>query len=314
MEVKSLWHTDEKSSEIRCDSLLIKDAPDAIKVLSGYSAISFGTEKLVATGKVPFELHEKMKVPYMLGDFSFPLKYGYSLVGKTQDNQWVHLMHPHQNCCMVTKPEAYFLSENIDPKTATQLSNMETVLNAIWISKVQSGDSVLVCGLGSIGILLAQTLKQYIGANVSVLETNPVKKEALRNWGFDLCDGTKDYTVCYNVSAHQDGLQYCIDHTITEGKIIELSWYGTQAVTLKLGTHFHYKRLQLISAQVAEIPIAFRDQHTFLSRKKLAEMLLEQIDYAKFITRLVHFDELPAFFDDLRSGKPNHDFITIVKY
>ncbi|MBP6558344.1 MAG: hypothetical protein KA213_08255, partial [Flavobacterium sp.] len=76
----------------------------------------------------------------------------------------------------------------------------------------------------------------------------------------------------------------------------------------------HYKRLQLISAQVAEIPIAFRDQHTFLSRKKLAEMLLEQIDYAKFITRLVHFDELPAFFDDLRSGKPNHDFITIVKY
>jgi threonine dehydrogenase-like Zn-dependent dehydrogenase len=312
MEAKSLWHTDERQSEILSETFSLE--PDCLEVESAYSAISLGTEKLVATGKVPTEMHQIMRVPYQSGNFTFPVKYGYSIVGKTKENEWLHAMHPHQDCFSISAADAYFFSETVNPMVATQLSNLETVINALWMSKVTAEDSVLVCGLGSIGILLAQTLKEYVGAKVCVLETNPTKKAALQNWGFESCNGQKEYTICFNVSAHADGLQYCIEHTVAEGKIMELSWYGNQAVSLKLGAHFHYKRLQIISVQVAEIPMAYREEQTYRSRKQLAEKLMLEIDYTKFITRIIPFAELPSFFEEIRKGKPNNDFITIVKY
>lgn len=314
MQAKSFWHINEKSSEIRTEIITNDSVSNPIVVNSCYSAISLGTEKLVALGKVPVALHEKMKVPYMTGDFSFPIKYGYSLIGKTLEDKMLHTMHPHQDVAFIDKNRADFFAETIDSKTATQFSNLETVINAIWISKVNSKHRVLVCGIGSIGILLAQTLKHYIKAEVSVRENNLAKRDALKNWGFTLCEETSEYDICFNVSAHQEGLQYCIDHTVTEGKIIELSWYGTQPVQLILGVNFHYKRLHLISSQVSDIPLEFQNEHTFQTRKKLAEELLQQIDYSKFITRIIPFEELPSFFKEIRDGKTNSDFITIVKY
>jgi threonine dehydrogenase-like Zn-dependent dehydrogenase len=312
MEARSLWHTDEKHSEILSETLT--PPTDSLEIKSAYSAISLGTEKLVATGKVPSDLHTFMRVPYQSGNFTFPIKYGYSVVGLTNDKQWVHCMHPHQDFLAVSKPDAYFFSAAVNPKVATQLSNLETVINAIWMSEVTDKDSVLVCGLGSIGILLAQTLKEYIGAKVWVMETNSIKKTALQDWGFDNCSGQIEYDICFHVSASADGLQYCIAHTVTEGKIMELSWYGNQSISIQLGTHFHYKRLQLLSVQVSEIPIDYRDQHSYFSRKQLAENIMRQVDFSKFITRIVAFNQLPAFFEEVRNGKPNNDFITLVEY
>lgn len=312
MEARALWHIGDTRSEILSENLSLPT--DYLAVKSAYSSISLGTEKLVATGKVPSALHTIMQVPYQSGNFAFPTKYGYSIVGQTEDSRWLHALHPHQDYLAIAHADAYFFSATIDPKVATQLSNLETVINAIWVSKVTEKHTVLVCGLGSVGILLAQTLKEYIGAKVWVLETNSAKKTALQDWGFNCCNGQKEYDICFNVSASADGLQYCIEHTATEGKIMELSWYGNQSIMLKLGTHFHYKRLQLISVQVSEIPIEYRDRHNYLSRKQLAEKIMQQISFASFITRIIPFDSLPDFFEEVRSDKTNNDFITLVKY
>jgi hypothetical protein len=116
------------------------------------------------------------------------------------------------------------------------------------------------------------------------------------------------------VSANEKGLQYCIDHTAEEGKIIELSWYGNNPVLLQLGGNFHYKRLQIISSQVSAIPNEKKETYNFLTRKQLVEHLLRTIDYSIFISNIISFDELPLYFEDIRKNKPNDDFITIVKY
>ena len=46
-----------------------------------FSAVSPGTERLVYTAQVPAYLAQEMRCPYMGGEFSFPVKYGYALVG-----------------------------------------------------------------------------------------------------------------------------------------------------------------------------------------------------------------------------------------
>ncbi|MFB9076182.1 hypothetical protein ACFFLS_05445 [Flavobacterium procerum] len=315
MIVKALWHNDKNKSEIKTEQLDLGNLNQSIKLHSRYSSISLGTEKLVANGEIPIDLYTKMKVNYMQGSFDFPIKYGYSLVGETEDHRWAHLMHPHQNQIMVNEEDCYFFSdENINPLVATQFSNLETVINAIWASKVKKTDTVLVCGAGSVGVLLAQTIKKHIGATVFVAETNPIKKEKLKQSGFELCANNLEYDIAFNVSANQKGLQYCIDHTIEEGKIIELSWYGNNPVLLYLGGNFHYKRLQIISSQVSSIPFDKKEKYNFFTRKQLVENLLKTVDYEFFISNVIPFDDLPHYFAQIRKNKLNDDFITVVKY
>jgi threonine dehydrogenase-like Zn-dependent dehydrogenase len=315
MIVKAFWHNNKNTSEIKTEQLNFSNINQAVKLHTRYSSISIGTEKLVANGEIPIDLYTKMKVNYMEGGFGFPIKYGYSLVGETDEHRWVHVMHPHQDQIIVNNDDCYFFSqEDIDPVVATQFSNLETVINAIWTSNVKQTDIVLICGTGSIGILLAQTIKKHIGATVFVQETNPLKKEKLKHFGFDLCANNLEYDITFNVSANQKGLQYCIDHTVEEGKIIEVSWYGNNPVVLQLGGNFHYKRLQIISSQVSAIPNEKKETYTFLTRKQLVEHLLKTIDYKIFISNTIPFDELPLYFDQIRKNKPSEDFITIVKY
>jgi threonine dehydrogenase-like Zn-dependent dehydrogenase len=312
MSPKSLWHIASNFSEIREESPSNKDS--FIEVEALYSGISLGTETLVATGKVPLEMHDKMTVPYMEGSFNFPLKYGYSLVGKTHTQEFVHVMHPHQNAILVDPKSCFFFSDKINPIVATQFSNLETVINALWTSEVTNEDTVLVCGSGSVGILLAKTLKEYTGAKVYVKEVNEEKVRKLKLLGFDIADDTMTFDIAFNVSANENGLQYCIDHMVTEGKIIELSWYGTKKVELNLGTDFHYKRLQILSSQVSEIPKKQQREFDFFSRKKLVEKIMHQVDFLPLITNIIPFEELPQFFSDIQKNTPQNHFITIVKY
>lgn len=312
MKQKSLWHITVNESEIREENLIPNSL--CIEIEAVFSGISLGTETLVSTGKIPVSMYEKMKVPYMVGNFNFPIKYGYSLVGKTKNNELVHIMHPHQTTVLIDQSDCYFFSEKINPIVATQFSNLETIVNAIWISEVKKNDIVLVCGTGSIGILLAQTLKEYVGAEVYVKETNEIKLEKLKNFGFEIASDDMLFDISYNVSANENGLQYCIDHMVVEGKIIELSWYGNQRVQLQLGADFHYKRLQIISSQVSEIPIKKQDEFNFFTRKKLVEQLMLQIDFLPFISSVILFEALPQFFSNIRNNKLQNDFITIVKY
>jgi threonine dehydrogenase-like Zn-dependent dehydrogenase len=312
MSPKSLWHIASNFSEIREESP--SNDGSFIEVEALYSSISIGTEILVATGKVPLEMHDKMTVPYMEGSFNFPLKYGYSLVGKTRAQELVHVMHPHQSAIVVNPKSCFYFSDTINPIVATQFSNLETVVNALWTSEVTKEDTVLVCGSGSVGILLAKTLKDYVGAKVYVKEVNEEKVRKLRLLGFDIAEDFMNFDIAFNVSANENGLQYCIDHMVTEGKIIELSWYGTKKVELNLGTDFHYKRLQILSSQVSEIPKKYQGEFDFVSRKKRVEKIMLQVDFLPLITNIIPFEELPQFFSDIRINKPQNHFITIVKY
>ena len=80
-DVRALWFTGPGTATLRSDTIYSPVAGEIFLVRSLYSAVSEGTERLVLAGKVPPNLHQAMRVPYMEGDFSFPVKYGYSLVG-----------------------------------------------------------------------------------------------------------------------------------------------------------------------------------------------------------------------------------------
>ncbi|MCU1349186.1 MAG: putative oxidoreductase, partial [Acidobacteria bacterium] len=96
------------------------------------SAISPGTERLVASGHVPPEVAETMRCPYMEGDFGFPVKYGYSLVGRLDDGRIAHVLHPHQEVAHVRTADLRFVPDDVPPERATLAANLETAVTALW--------------------------------------------------------------------------------------------------------------------------------------------------------------------------------------
>lgn len=310
---KSLWHLSSQKSILREEII-----PTASNLLLGkavYSNISTGTERLVAMGNIPKELQETMKVPYQKGDFNFPVQYGYSMVIKIEE-RYYHLMHPHQDYCLISVDSLTPIPTDMDLKVASQIANMETVINAVWDSKLAEGRKILVCGFGSLGSLLAVTLAKEYNLDVYIKESNPHKLDIAKKLGFKTRNFPKEFSVCYNTTANEKALQFCVDNSCEEGTILELSWYGNRSIQLNLGGKFHTKRLHLKSVQVSEIPIQKRDTETYKSRKYKAIDILEKHSstYKKLITNEIPFIKSPDFFNALRQEQFQEAIINIINY
>jgi len=319
MRTNTLWHLSKSQSAILSINQTKRKETD-VEIKSLYSLISTGTERLVAAGQVPISLHQKMRVPYMKGHFTFPLKYGYSLVGEVQSEgawqgQLVHLMHPHQDRLWVEEAALTLIPKGLSPKVATLASNMETALNAVWDSQVTVGDRVVIIGFGMIGALVTRLLSLLPAVQVYVVEVNEYRQELVQEMGFNLLPkGMQDFDCSFHTSASSSGLQQAIDLVGEEGTIIELSWYGARETTVQLGGNFHYQRKRIISSQVGQISSTKIARWTYKRRKKLVFDLLKNPVFEAHLTQELSLSEAPAFFEQLRTGELPNGLGWVIRY
>src|SRR5262245_54182520 len=98
---EALWYAAAGRAEIRSEPLL-EPGPGEVQVRSLHSGISRGTERLVLAGRVPPSEFGRMRTPFMVGAFPFPVKYGYSAVGLVErgpaalEGRVVFTLYPHQ--------------------------------------------------------------------------------------------------------------------------------------------------------------------------------------------------------------------------
>jgi len=235
------------------------------------------------------------------------------------DNQGrlVHLMHPHQTNCWIKKDHYTFLPEGMAAQKATLISNMETIINAIWDSGVGVGDRVMIAGFGNIGVLLAETLRHIPGISIYIHEINDWRKAQAESYGFKVLErvsSKSDFDVSFDTTSAAQGLQDCIKVVKEEGKVINLSWYGTKNIEIHLGGDFHYGRKHIISSQVSKIPHFKRNNWDYAKRKNLAIKLLMEYPYEQYMDVDVPFNETPEFFEALRLGKEGEGMIWTINY
>ena len=309
--IRSLWHLSAEQSVIKEESFQ-KPSSDYCKIQSQFSLVSSGTERLVARGEVPKSVYNDMEAPYMEGAFSFPIKYGYSLVGKVimeghpLNGKIVHALHPHQDICFIKEEDLFEIPSNIPEERATLASNLETALTAIWDAKINIGDRVLVVGFGMIGALVARLLSFMPAVEIYVVEIDETRCNLAKQFGFQVLNEQNipnDFDAAFHTTGTSAGLQTCIDSVGFEGKIIELSWYGSKSIEVILGGSFHSQRKQIIGSQVGKIPSDHRARWDFKRRKKVVFELLKNEIFDQYITDFVNFVDTPAFFADLRAGK-----------
>lgn len=306
---KAFWHLSSEKSAWRETDLPAPDV-DHCQVQSLYSFISLGTEKTVANGLVPPQVATQMQVPYMEGTFDFPIKYGYSLVGKIVNEshphfgRLVHVMHPHQSRFNVANQAISLLPDSVPAKRAVLTSNLETALNATWDANLSAGDKVLLVGFGNIGALLACIVNEMPSVDLHILEKNESRIAKAKEMGFAQVHksiSTDDFDIAFHCSASEQGLQTCVDSLGNEGKVIELSWFGTKTVNLKLGANFHHRRLKIISSQVSKIPTSHQPRWDYKRRKNAVLDLLKNPIYDQVLTNEISMDDAVDFFKKLRT-------------
>lgn len=267
------------------------------------SAISPGTERLVATGRVPAEVAETMRCPYMEGAFPFPVKYGYSLVGRLDDGRIAHVLHPHQEVAHVRTADLRIVPDDVPPERATLAANLETAVTALWDARIAPGERALVIGFGIVGSVVARLLTRVAGVEVDVLEPDATKRGLAQRMGFHaIAEPGSDYDIAFGASGAPEEVQIALDAIGAEGRVVALSWLGTREVRLQLGGTFHSGRKQLISSQVSHIPPHMRARWDYARRTRLVFALLRDPIFDEHITRAVAFDELPRFYEELCAG------------
>lgn len=319
-ESRALWFDGPQHASILSQPLP-EIKPGWCEIETLYSAVSPGTERLVFQGRVPPEVYGEMRCPYMGGEFPFPVKYGYSLVGRVVQGEadlvdrLVYVMHPHQHRCMVRCEDTAPIPESLPPHRAILAAGLETALNGVWDSGVTVGERALVAGFGLIGSLTARLLSMIPGVKVTVTDFDPEKISLAQRMWFDACRpcDVDDFDLAFNASASGEGLQTAIDHVGYQGRVIELSWYGALEVKLQLGGSFHSGRKSILSSQVSHIPDRLHSRWDRRRRLDLVFSLLAKPEFDNHITHEIRFDDLPEWFNRI-GAEPLPGLAYLVNY
>ncbi len=289
---RAFWTVAPGRGEMRSEALPAGEV--LVRTLA--TGVSRGTEALVFAGRVPPSQYDAMRAPLMGGDFPFPVKYGYSAVGRTPDGSRVFVLHPHQDVFVVPRGMCVPVPDTIPTQRLVLAANMETALNVIWDASPLSEERILVIGAGVVGLLAASLLARTPAARVTVVDINPERRELARLFGCEFAlpeYAPADQDLVVHASASEAGLRLALDRAAFEARIIEASWYGDHAPSVPLGEAFHSRRLRLIASQVGAVAPAMRDRLSHAERLALALELLADERYDALLQGPTRFEDMP---------------------
>ena len=304
---KALWITAPGRAELR-ETPVVRNRTD-VEIQTLFSGISKGTERLVFAGQVPEGEHETMRAPFQDGAFNFPLKYGYSAVGRVQDGalagQTVFALFPHQTRFAVPQSAVLAVPNGVPAERAILAANMETALNIVWDAGISAGDRVTIVGCGVVGALVGYLTGRMPGTDVTLIDVHPKRADLAAAMGcaFGPPDtAPEEADVVIHASATEAGLATVIDCAGLEAKVVEASWYGKADTTVPLGGRFHQRRLKIIGSQVGRIPADRAARWSFARRLEVALRLLSNPCLDALITSCSSFSDLPTDYPSILSN------------
>lgn len=298
---RAFWIASPEHGEIRAEPLAAMSA-DEVLVRTLYSGVSRGTEALVFQGRVPPSEYQRMRAPFQSGDFPAPVKYGYANVGQVEQgppgllHRNVFALYPHQTRYVVPADAVHVLPETVPPHRAVLAANAETAINGLWDARPQVGDRITIVGGGTVGCLVAWLAGRIPGCEVELVDINSRRERVARALGVRFAgsdQASADRDVVIHASGSAAGLGLALRVAGFEAKIVEMSWYGNQAVPIALGEAFHARRLTLKSSQVGSVAGSQRPRWNTRRRMQLALAELADPVLDVLITGESEFEALP---------------------
>ena len=307
---RAFWIVASGRGEVR-NELLTPPLAGEVVVRALYSGISRGTETLVFQGRVPVTEYERMRAPFQAGTFPAPVKYGYASVGRVEsgpsdlEHRNVFVLYPHQTRYVVPTESIHLVPENVPPERAVLAANLEAAINGLWDARPHVGDRIAVVGAGAIGCLIAWLAGRIAGCEVELVDIDPARAAVADALGVrfkrpETASGRADVVI--HASGSPSGLELALRLAGFEATVVEMSWYGDQAVPIPLGEAFHALRLSVKSSQVGSVAPAQRGRWNTRRRMHLALTLLADAALDALITGESEFEMLPVTMTQIANG------------
>jgi threonine dehydrogenase-like Zn-dependent dehydrogenase len=304
----ALYFVSPGKVEVRSEPISRREGE--VRVESRLMGISHGTEMLFFRGEIPEELPVDPSLACYDGSLSFPIKYGYTNTGVSENGERIFAFFPHQDHFYANTRDVVVLPHDIPFEDAVFLANMEAAVGIVHDAAPLVGETILILGQGVLGLLVAEILRLGDAGRVITVEPLPLRRKASERIGCvalpsgaDTAEQVNELTegagvdIAINVSSSAEGLQLAIDTLACEGKVVEASWYGIKEVALRLGSAFHRKRLAICCSQVSTIKPALMTRWSRERRLHLVVELLERIRPSKYITHRISLGEAQRAFE-----------------
>ncbi len=322
MSARALQFTAPRRVEVVSVDLPRPASPADLVVHSAYSGISGGTEMLAYRGELDADATLDESLGGLSGTFSYPFRYGYSCVGWVEHGtssvpagSLVFAFHPHQDRFVVAEADAVLLDPHTDPRLATLFPLVETALQLSLDAGPVFGETVVVTGMGAVGLLTALLLRRA-GAAVLAAEPREWRREIASALGVAAvppdqlpesvaaATGGRGTPLLVELSGAPAALEAGLPLLAHEGTALVGSWYGTNPVSLPLGAEFHRRRLTLRSSQVSTIPAALQGRWDVRRRRATVRQLLGQMPLNAVATSEFAFTDAAAAYAAIERGEP----------
>jgi 2-desacetyl-2-hydroxyethyl bacteriochlorophyllide A dehydrogenase len=291
-------------------------------VRSAYSGISAGTEMLAYRGELDADTSLDESLSSLSGTFGYPFRYGYSCVGWVEQGtatvpvgSLVFAFHPHQDRFVVADTDAVLLEVHTDPRLATLFPLVETALQLSLDAGRVLAETVVVTGLGVVGLLTALLLRRA-GAFVLAAEPRDWRREIAAALGITavppeqlpivVAEATagRGTPVLVELSGAPVALEVGLALLAHEGTALVGSWYGTKRVSLPLGSEFHRRRLTIRSSQVSSIPASLGSRWDLARRRATVRLLLAELPLDVLATSEFPFADAAGAYAAVDRGEP----------
>ncbi len=189
---RSLYFTAPGAVAVDNEPLPIPQAHE-VMVRTLVSAISPGTEMLFYRGQIPEGMAADSTIAALSGGVAYPFKYGYACVGVVEtvgaavDSSWrgqrVFAFHPHESHFCATPDALARVPSGLPTDAAALLPNVETAVNFMLDGRPLIGETVIVFGLGVVGLLTTALLARYPLARLIAVDPLAARRELALHLG-----------------------------------------------------------------------------------------------------------------------------------
>lgn len=197
---------------------------------------------------------------------------------------------------------AHIKPQNLTEIEASFYEPLGCIVRAVKRANMLDGDTALVVGLGSIGILMAQALKAY-GVKVVGCDLLPERIEFLRNLGIDAIDVrelTGEFDGIFMTSGADKAIDTALKHVRNGGKILVFSSTPSD-LTAYPNNEIYYRELTVLGSY-SPSPQDLSDSLELLKngKVKVGEISTEY-----------KLDDIQQAFDDTMSNKIMKAYIRV---
>jgi 2-desacetyl-2-hydroxyethyl bacteriochlorophyllide A dehydrogenase len=301
--------------------------PEEVLVEASVSAVSSGTELLLYRGETPRDVAADEPIDPLVGDLSYPTKYGYATVGEVValgagvDERWrgrrVFAFTPHESHFTSSPADLVPVPEGMSAERAALLPTAETATTLVMDGRPRVGERVVVHGAGTVGLVTTSVLSAFPLERLTVVEPVRRRREMAARLGADETI-TPDRAasvgergeppgadLAYELSGSPETLDDALDAVGYDGRVVVGSWYGRKRAETDLGGFFHRNRIDVSSSQVSTLAPELRGRWTKERRLDVAWDRLRGLDVDELVTHRVAFEEATEAYRLLDDGPEN---------